>query len=396
MPALVVSSNEVRMSNFHGGIILPSAKGSLTPLPLPAAVGGVAPADESQSVLPFGVRSGKTLAEATPEELLAEIRASGIVEADGQSLAEHIEKALERSAAGKLRHVAVSLLEPDPASLSLSSLAVEFSDAIAGGLSILLKLLSVRMGSILCDKNRPEAVDAINAACRESMLIAVEYPGNRYPQAHPKLIVRWLCQKELSEGSAPEAAGLFLTDAESCIALHQYFATGKTRSAVRTTLYENGEGRVYDLPLGLPVQALVDASLFGSPDGEGKGIVDSASLCRGLMDGRPAPAVADRSLAVMTPAPADEIRSGDCIRCGKCSLTCPMYLQPYRYLPEKPWIRLLAGAPQDAECCIGCGCCSFVCPAALPLRRYATEARERALEKIRQREQSRNPEKGGN
>ncbi|MBQ8288744.1 MAG: hypothetical protein IJX76_08275 [Clostridia bacterium] len=401
------------MSNFHGGVILPSAKGRLTALPFPGDSGNALdPSSADHAILPFGVRTGKTLAEADPGLLLEEIRATGIVEADGRPLAEHIEKAMERSAAGKLRFAAVSLLEPDPASLSLSSLAVDFADAIAGGLAILLKLLSVREGSILCDKDRPEAVDAIRAACEESRLIAVEILENRYPLAHPKLITRWLCQKELSAGSSPEAAGLFLIDAESCIALHSYFSTGEPRSSVRTTLWENGEGRVYDLPLGLPVAALIEAGLFEtlSPssvvsadtdasvesDAPAVAAPESASvpLRRGVMDGRPAPDAVDRSLAVLTPAVAAPERAGDCIRCGACSRVCPMFLQPYRYLPEKPWIARLSGAPRDAVSCIGCGCCSFVCPAELPLRHYALEARERESVRLRDRDDAR--KKGAN
>ncbi len=361
------------MSQFHGGISLPAAKGSLEVLPLPPALAPVMADEKEAPSLSFGRRTGKTLAEATPEELLAEIRQSGIVEADGRVLADHIEQALERSSAGRLRHVAVSLLEPDPASLSLSSLGVEFADAIAGGLSILLKLLSVREGSILCDKDRPGPLAAIRRACKESRLIAVEILDNRYPQADPKLIVRWLCQKELSATSTPEAAGVFLTDAESCAALHQYFATGRPRDCVRTTLYDGQKGRVYDLPLGLSTDAIAAAGLFDLPDGE------LPSLCCGVMDCRPAPVVTDRSLAVLTPARPDSDRPADCIRCGECIAVCPMFLQPYRYLPEKPWITFLSGTPRDAECCIGCGCCSFVCPQGLPLRRYATEAKEKAL-----------------
>ncbi len=327
---------------------------------------------------PFGVRTGKTLAQATPEELLAEIRSAGIVEADGSVLADHLEAALKRSEAGKLRYAAVSLLEPDPASLSLSSLGVEFAHAIAGGLSILLKLLSVREGSILCDKNRPETVEAIRDACEESRLIAVELPEIRYPQAHPKLITRWLCQKELSAKSSPEAAGLFLTDAESCIALHRLFATGIPRLAVRTTLYQNGEGRVYDLPLGLPLSAVTSAGLLAAdaPD----------RLTFGVMNAAPIPELADRSLAVLSADLSEPDDGGECIRCGRCAAACPMFLQPNRYLPEQPWIARLSGAPRDAICCIGCGCCSFVCPSGLPLRRYAAEAHERELLRQRERE----------
>lgn len=349
--------------------------------------------DRKVEAVPFGIRTGKTLAESSSDELLAEIRSAGIVEADGQVLAEHIEKALERSQAGKLRHAAVSLLETDPASLSLSSLGVEFADAIAGGLSVLLKLLSVREGSILCDKERPETVDAIRAACRESKLIAVELPENIYPQGHSKLITRWLCNKELSAESSPEAAGLFLIDAESCIALYQLFVTGIPRLAVRTTLYENDQGRVYDLPLGLPIETILKAGLFQTvaPPANSSGkreLVkpsDPSPLCRGIMDFRPPADYVDRSLTVLTPASAPAESVTDCIRCGRCSAVCPMFLQPYRFLPEKSWIALLSGAPRDAICCIGCGCCSYVCPARLPLRRHVLRARETELLRRRER-----------
>lgn len=373
------------MSYFHGGILLPSVGGYPEVLPLPEAVCDKAPSFVSDPVTPFGVRTGKTLAEATPEELLAEIRSAQIIDADGMALADHIEKALERSRAGKLRQVVVSLLEPDPASLSLSSLGAEFADAIAGGLSILLRLLSVREGSILCEKNRPVTIWALERACEESRLIAIEPLENRYPLAHPKLLTRWLCQKELPAEVSPEAAGVCIVDAESCISLHSYFAKGETRCFVRTTFYEKGEGRVYDLPLGLPIQALIAAGMFETLSAD-EADPHQPLLQRGMMDARPAPAVADRGLALLVPADRTLRSVGDCVRCGQCVAVCPMYLQPHRYLPESSLIARLSGAPRDAICCIGCGCCSYVCPMELPVSVFAMEAREKAMAKRRERE----------
>lgn len=373
------------MSYFHGGVRLPSLEDLPDLLPLPLEVSRQAPPFDCEPVIPFGLRVGKTLAEVTSEKLLSEIRRAKITEADGRLLADHMEQALLRSQAGKLRAVVVSLLEPDPASLSMSSLGADFADAIAGGLSILLKLLSVREGTILCEKGYPRTLRALNAACEESRLIAIEPIENRHPISHPKLITRWICQKELPFDEIPEAAGVCIVDAESCISLHRYFQKGEVRRFVRTTLYEHGEARIYDLPLGLPVQALVEAGLFESLEAA----ADSREhLQRGLMNISPAPAVVDRSLSVLTPADRTPRPLLDCLRCGECAAVCPMYLRPYRYLPESSLIARLSGAPRDALCCIGCGCCSYVCPVELPVSAFAIAARERAMEKRLEREKA--------
>jgi electron transport complex protein RnfC len=433
---------------MHGGIILPGAKGDLIATPItmgevclkvdaPAVTMGQSVAlgeivgtiggravlspfagtvcylsdsavkisgdgsDRRVEAIPYGRRTGKTLAEATPEELLAEIRNAGIVEADGRVLADHIRKAMERSAAGKLRYAVVSLLEPDPASLSLASLGLEYADAVAGGLAILLKIIAVRQGTIVCDSAQPLTVNAIQTACRQSRLIAVEVAQNRYPMAHPKLFLRWLFQKEMSATSKPEMMGAFLIDAESCIALHQLFATGIPRLSVRTTFYENQTSRLYDLPLGMTLASLKCSDLWETlprEEGERHALVkpsDSSLWCMGLMNGAHPADPIDRSVTVLMPVsqtstPARE--QGNCIRCGRCVEACPMYLSPFRYLPEKPWMTLLAGAPRDAVTCIGCGCCSYVCPAELPLRRYVLRAKEE--EQIRLNQRKKDAEQG--
>ena len=345
----------------------------------------------------YGTRTGKTLAESTPEELLAEIRNAGIVEANGQVLADHIAEAMVRSAEGKLNHGVVSLLESDPVSISNASLGMEYADAVAGGLAILLKILGVRQGSIVCDSAHPRTVSAIQAACRESQLIAVEVADNRYPLANPKLLLRWLFQKEISHASIPEAMGVFLIDAESCIALHQLFATGIPRLSVRTTVYENNQSRVCDLPLGMTLASLKNAGLWETlptEEAEKHALVkpsDHSLWCMGLMNGaRPADPI-DRSVTVLVSATeqlAVTNEYGVCVRCGRCAEVCPMYLSQNRYLPEKPWISFFSGAPRDAICCIGCGCCSYVCPSELPLRRYALRAREEERIRLEKQKQA--------
>jgi electron transport complex protein RnfC len=348
-------------------------------------------------MIPFGKRTGKTLAEATPEELLAEIRAAGIVEADGQVLADHLESAMKRSEAGKLHHAVISLLEPDPASLTNTSLGAEFAEAIAGGLTILLRILGVRQGTIVCDSTRTLTLGAIRSACRKSRLIAVETTKNRYPLSHPRLLLRWLFQKEMSYASSSEAMGVFYTDVESCIALHNLFATGIPRLSVRVTFREKHQTKLYDLPLGMTLASLKNSDLWETlprDEGEKRLLVkpsDRALWCMGLMNGAPPADPIDRSVFGMMPAMEQAPKmneQGDCIRCGRCAEACPMYLSPNRYLPEKAWMTFFSGAPRDAIGCIGCGCCSYACPVGLPLRRYALRAREEERIRIESRQKA--------
>lgn len=350
--------------------------------------------DRVAESVPFGKKTGRTLAEASAEDLLEEIASSGIVEQSGESLHAHLTRALA-CAPGKLRIAAVSCLDLDPLSATNSSIVEESAGAVAGGLTILLRLLRLKEGAILCDSRRKACIKAAEIACADSSLIAIEQTSNRYPQADPRLITRWLTNKELSPSKLPEDAGLFLTDAETCASLYRLFAQGLPNRFKRLSIFADGKLRLCDLPFGLELSTLPSLSILPtSHDGE--------TLCRGGMDGRSLPETVDATLngiALLPQSGADVSRllsseenpsaeaeelpkqsrfslllsvlsadSVDCIACGRCADVCPMFLLPYDYLPKSRLQRWLSGSPKDGGSCMGCGCCSYICPARLPLR----------------------------
>ncbi len=70
-----------------------------------------------------------------------------------------------------------------------------------------------------------------------------------------------------------------------------------------------------------------------------------------------------------------------CIRCGACSVNCPLDLHPagmWEYLGQKPARR---GRAFDAQLdyCFLCGACSVVCPAQIPLAQTFRKAKHDSL-----------------
>lgn len=361
--------------------------------------------DRLAQTVPFGKRVGHTLAEAETCELLTEIGASGIIEQSGEALSDHLKRTIE--SAKPIRLAAACCFDLDPLCQTNLSITEEKADAVAGGLTILLRLLSVKEGAMLCDRRAKESVKAAEKACANSKLIAIETVSNRYPQANERLLTRWLMEKELSSAKKPEDAGLFLIDAEACASLYRLFAEGLPERFKRVSLFSKGKLKLVDLPLGLPLERLTEQDILPAPDAD-------ESLCRGAMDGRALPETVDATLNAIALLPDHAIDAKDClppeddesdpdekrpikpeksiislfkqlserqscIACGRCAEVCPMFLLPYDYLPKNRLQQLLSGSPRDGYACIGCGCCSYVCPSRLPLRRAVQSSARKEL-----------------
>ncbi len=90
---------------------------------------------------------------------------------------------------------------------------------------------------------------------------------------------------------------------------------------------------------------------------------------------------------IMTEDEVTEKESKPCIRCGRCAVVCPIYLEPgaMGIFAERDRF-------EDAESyyvmdCIECGSCSFVCPAGRRIVHYIRFLKgERHKRRARERE----------
>ena len=74
-----------------------------------------------------------------------------------------------------------------------------------------------------------------------------------------------------------------------------------------------------------------------------------------------------------------------CIRCSKCTVVCPMGLEPF-LLSKLSKLGLYERAEKEQIMdCIECGSCQYTCPSGLPLLDYLRLGKQKTGQLIRNR-----------
>ena len=73
-------------------------------------------------------------------------------------------------------------------------------------------------------------------------------------------------------------------------------------------------------------------------------------------------ALPNNGLTVLKNVPKDEVK---CLRCGRCTETCPSGLQPVRINAAQKAMNLEELEILSVNDCIECGMCTYICPSKI-------------------------------
>ena len=301
------------------------------------------------------------------QEILNRVKAAGIVGMGGAGFPTNVK--LSPKEPDKIKYVIANGAECEPCITCDDQLMRTKASEIVGGMEIMLRLFPNAKGVIVIEKNKPEAIAAMQAACSGN--ISVMPVQTKYPQGGERSLIKVVADISIKATQLPADVGCVVDNVATIRAI--YRAVKWNEALIERTVTVSGDAVVnpgnFMVRVGTVASELVEACgglkegtrkiLFGGPMmGISLPTLDCA-ICKN-----------NNAITAMT---FDEVEEAEanmtaCLRCGRCSRVCPLGLSPQ--------LMQVAANRKDYERyekklygleCIACGCCSYICPARRPL-----------------------------
>lgn len=305
------------------------------------------------------IQSGK-------QEIIDRIKACGIVGLGGATFPTHVKLMIPDGK--KAEYLIVNGVECEPYLTSDHRLMLEKGEQVLIGIKILMKALSVEKAIIGIENNKPDAISHLGELAAKYTGITVQSLYVKYPQGGEKQLIKATVNREVPSGKLPIEVGCVVTNVGTAFAVYE--AVQKNKPLIERVVTVTGKAvkrpSNFMVRVGTPVSMLIDAA-EGMPDNTGK-IINGGPMMGKAVSTPDIPIVKGSSgILLMSRDESQRNTPKPCIRCSKCTVVCPMGLEPY-LLSKLSKLALFDKAENERIMdCIECGSCQYTCPSALPL-----------------------------
>ena len=261
------------------------------------------------------------------------------------------------------------------------------------GILLLKKVIGAKKCLIGIENNKPEAYQALlntisgyNNSHTDAQIEIVQVP-TLYPAGGEKQLIQVLTGREVPSQGLPMDIGIICHNVATAAAV--YHAVYRDEPLISRIVTITGSAikqpQNMEVPLGTPIRDILNQA--GLDENKVEKIIMGGPMMGFSLHSIDTPVtkatnfilVSEKS-ELATPPPAMP-----CIRCARCSDSCPMSLLPqqmYWYAKARDLEKV-----QDYNIfdCIECGCCSYVCPSNIPLVQYFRYAKTEIWDDERER-----------
>ena len=302
----------------------------------------------------------------TPDEIVHAVQDAGVVGLGGAAFPTHVKLAPPKDM--PVHTVILNGAECEPYLTTDHRIMVEYPERVHLGLRIMLRALGARRAVIGVEKNKPDAIAALQRTLPTDLDVAVLPLTVKYPQGAEKMLIKAVTGREVPSGKLPVSVGVVVQNVGSAASIGEVFETGLP--LVERIVTVSGHGVRKPSNLIVPIGTRL-GDLLTNCDGltsDAREIVFGGPMMGNAQATLEVPVLKGTTgIVVLTERDASARPTFPCIHCGRCLDACPMFLNP-QALGELA----RAGRHEEMQAmhlsdCMLCGSCSFVCPANIPL-----------------------------
>ena len=225
-----------------------------------------------------------------------------------------------------------------------------------------MKLSKAKKGCIAIKEDKAVQIEQLKNAFAGTP-IEIRTVPNVYPMGWERTLVFQLTGKRY--GMLPIEAGCILNNASTAIALGNAIDNGKPITHKYVTVSGDAVRKPQNVyvPVGTQAHEIIDAC-----GGFIENTEDVLLVAGGPMMGKAIPndrfviQPQNNGLTVLINKPLVEVK---CLRCGRCTETCPSGLQPVRINAAQKAMNLEELEILSVNDCIECGMCTYICPSKI-------------------------------
>ena len=324
----------------------------------------------------FAVQSAVDWESLSIEEFINEVQKAGIVGMGGAAFPSHVKYSIPEGQ--QITELLINGAECEPYLTNDHRLMLERPETMLRGTEIVRLKLGAERATIGVEKNKPDAIEALNKHITEEMPIRVVPLEVKYPQGAEKMLIKAVYDLEVPAGELPRDVGVAVNNVGTIVAIADYFESGKPLIERIVTVSGPGVEQPANLivPLGTPIrevlrfcgglkeqtrEVIMGGPMMGMPIAD----LDAPILkgCSGIL------AFTERETSRPVEYP--------CIRCGRCLEACPYFLNPSRFA-RLARARLFEEMQEQYKVmdCVECGSCTFACPSNIPIVQLIRTAKD--------------------
>ncbi|MEP2653198.1 MAG: electron transport complex subunit RsxC [Paraglaciecola sp.] len=264
-------------------------------------------------------------------------------------------------------------VECEPYITSDDRLMREHAWQIRQGIDILCHLLTPKCVVIAIENNKPEAIEAMEVACKENSTYQVVTIPTKYPAGGEKQLIQVLTNREVPAKGLPIDVGVLMHNVGTCFAVSDAIFSGKPL-VQRVVTVTGGAAKTpgnFWAPIGTPVSHLFDEANYNSKAQEATQAIMGGPMMGFSITDENVPVVKTTNCIFLPDAKETQTRKEQaCIRCGACADVCPANLLPQQLFWHAKGKELDKAQDYNLFDCIECGACAYVCPSDIPLVHY--------------------------